>query len=37
VAFGLTEPQIVGMALVVQGTGSWLYFHRQQRAELAAA
>jgi phosphatidylglycerol:prolipoprotein diacylglycerol transferase len=37
VAFGLTEPQIVGMALVVLGTGSWLYFHRQQRAELAAA
>jgi phosphatidylglycerol:prolipoprotein diacylglycerol transferase len=30
VAFGLTEPQIVGICLVVLGIGSWIYF--QQRA-----
>ncbi|MCZ6569691.1 MAG: prolipoprotein diacylglyceryl transferase [Deltaproteobacteria bacterium] len=28
VAFGLTEPQIVGVALLVLGGGSWLYFRR---------
>ena len=37
VAFGLTEPQIVGLALVVLGVGSWLYLQRQRRAELLAA
>jgi phosphatidylglycerol:prolipoprotein diacylglycerol transferase len=34
VAFGLTEPQIVGVALLVLGIGSWLYF--QRRGSLAA-
>ena len=34
VAFGLTEPQIVGVALLVIGIGSWLYF--QRRGSLAA-
>ena len=34
VAFGLTEPQIVGAALIVVGVASWLYF---QRRELVAA
>lgn len=34
VAFGLTEPQIVGVALLVLGIGSWLYF--QRRESLAA-
>jgi phosphatidylglycerol:prolipoprotein diacylglycerol transferase len=29
VAFSLTEPQIVGIALLVVGAGSWLYFQRQ--------
>ncbi len=29
VAFGLTEPQIVGVALLVLGIGSWLYFQRR--------
>ena len=28
VALGLTEPQIVGLALLVLGVGSWLYFRR---------
>ena len=35
VAFGLTEPQIVGILLVVLGVGSWIWF--QRRAELATA
>ena len=26
VAFGLTEPQIIGISLVVLGTGGWLYY-----------
>jgi len=30
VAFGLTEPQIVGIALLVLGIGSWLYFLRRE-------
>ena len=34
VAFGLTEPQIVGVALLVLGIGSWLYF--QRRGSVAA-
>jgi phosphatidylglycerol:prolipoprotein diacylglycerol transferase len=29
VAFGLTEPQIVGIALIVAGVSSWLYFQRK--------
>ena len=32
---GLTEPQIVGIALIVVGSASWLYF-RTRRASLAA-
>lgn len=36
VAFGLTEPQIVGVALIVTGVSSWLYFwRRDQRVALA--
>jgi phosphatidylglycerol:prolipoprotein diacylglycerol transferase len=35
VAFGLTEPQIVGFALIVVGVSSWLYF--QRRAVAVAA
>jgi phosphatidylglycerol:prolipoprotein diacylglycerol transferase len=36
VAFGLTEPQIVGIALIVTGVSSWLYFwRRDQRVALA--
>ncbi len=34
VALGLTEPQIVGLALLVLGVGSWLYF--QRRGSVAA-
>jgi phosphatidylglycerol:prolipoprotein diacylglycerol transferase len=30
VAFGLTEPQIVGAALIVGGVASWLYFRRRE-------
>ncbi len=29
VAFGLTEPQIVGLALIVVGVSSWLYYYRK--------
>jgi phosphatidylglycerol:prolipoprotein diacylglycerol transferase len=32
VAFGLTEPQIVGIALVLIGTGSWIWFQRREVA-----
>jgi phosphatidylglycerol:prolipoprotein diacylglycerol transferase len=32
VAFGLTEPQIVGICLLALGIGSWLYFQRQAEA-----
>jgi prolipoprotein diacylglyceryltransferase len=32
---GLTEPQIVGIALIVGGSASWLYF-RTRAAPLAA-
>lgn len=35
VAFGLTEPQIVGIGLVATGVGSWVWF--QRRESLAAA
>jgi prolipoprotein diacylglyceryltransferase len=36
VALGLTEPQIVGIALIVTGITSWLYFwRRDQRVALA--
>ena len=30
VAFGLTEPQIVGVCLVVGGAGSWIWFQRRE-------
>jgi phosphatidylglycerol:prolipoprotein diacylglycerol transferase len=33
VVFGLTEPQIVGIGLIISGVSSWLYFlRREQRA-----
>jgi phosphatidylglycerol:prolipoprotein diacylglycerol transferase len=32
VAFSLTEPQIVGICLLVLGAGSWLYFQRHAEA-----
>ena len=35
VAFGLTEPQIVGIALVVIGAISWLYFARREEPATA--
>ena len=35
VLFGLTEPQIVGIALIAGGSAAWLYF--RQRAARAAA
>jgi phosphatidylglycerol:prolipoprotein diacylglycerol transferase len=35
VAFGMTEPQWVGIGLIVIGVGGWLYF--QRRAEPVAA
>jgi phosphatidylglycerol:prolipoprotein diacylglycerol transferase len=37
VLFGLTEPQIVGLALVVGGVGSWLFFRQRLEPEVAAA
>lgn len=36
VAFGLTEPQIVGICLVLLGVGSWLYFQRHPTGSVAA-
>lgn len=33
VALGLTEPQWIGVGLVVAGVGGWLYFHFQRAAE----
>jgi phosphatidylglycerol:prolipoprotein diacylglycerol transferase len=32
VLFGLTEPQLIGLALVVIGISLWLYFFRADRA-----
>ncbi len=32
VALGLTEPQFVGIGLIVVGVGSWLYFHAKARS-----
>ena len=32
VAIGLTEPQIVGVALILVGMASWLYFQRRSAA-----
>jgi phosphatidylglycerol---prolipoprotein diacylglyceryl transferase len=36
VAFGLTEPQIVGIALIAIGTSSWLYFQAQRERAVTA-
>jgi phosphatidylglycerol:prolipoprotein diacylglycerol transferase len=33
VAFGLTEPQIIGLSLVLLGAGSWIYYWRKARAQ----
>jgi phosphatidylglycerol:prolipoprotein diacylglycerol transferase len=35
VAFSLTEPQIVGIVLLVLGVGSWLYIQRHSEAATA--
>jgi phosphatidylglycerol:prolipoprotein diacylglycerol transferase len=35
VGLGLTEPQWIGVALVIAGVTSWLWFARQQRAQAA--
>jgi phosphatidylglycerol:prolipoprotein diacylglycerol transferase len=31
VAFGLTEPQLIGVAMIVAGLGGWVYFARSRR------
>jgi len=36
VALGLTEPQWIGLGLLVIGVGSWLYFRAQDRREEAS-
>ena len=36
VALGLTEPQWIGVALVVAGLGGWLYYRGQRTREAAA-
>ncbi len=35
VALGMTEPQWIGVALIVIGVGGWLYFSTRARAEAA--
>jgi len=37
VALGLTEPQWIGIALMVAGVGGWLYYQRRQRARESTA
>ena len=37
VALGFTEPQFVGMGLIVLGVGGWLYFYRRDREKLVTA
>jgi phosphatidylglycerol:prolipoprotein diacylglycerol transferase len=37
VAFGLTEPQLVGIGLILIGTCSWLYFFQAQRQSAVPA
>jgi phosphatidylglycerol:prolipoprotein diacylglycerol transferase len=37
VLFGLTEPQLIGVALVVIGVSLWLYYFRADRMESAAS
>lgn len=36
VAFGLTEPQIVGIALFVGGVSAWVYFQRTEHSAVPA-
>jgi len=36
VALGLTEPQWIGLGLVLLGLGGWLHFHRSQPVEAPA-
>ena len=37
VAFGFTEPQFVGMGLIVLGVGGWLYFFRREGEKIVRA
>lgn len=37
VALGMTEPQWIGVGLLVAGIAGWLYYHRQGRAQEAGA
>jgi hypothetical protein len=32
VALGLTEPQLIGLGLIVLGVGGWVYFQRRRAA-----
>jgi prolipoprotein diacylglyceryltransferase len=36
VIFGLTEPQVIGVGLMLLGCGLWIYYSRRPRAEGAA-
>jgi phosphatidylglycerol:prolipoprotein diacylglycerol transferase len=36
VAFGLTEPQLVGIALILTGGSAWLYFRRREQSAVLA-
>lgn len=33
VAFGMTEPQLIGCGLIVLGVGGWLYFRRREASQ----
>ena len=35
VALGLTEPQWIGIGLVITGVGTWIYYRRQDAAQVA--
>ena len=37
VVLGLTEPQLIGVALIVVGSGLWLYFRSQDAAAAGPA
>jgi phosphatidylglycerol:prolipoprotein diacylglycerol transferase len=37
VLFDLTEPQLVGIGLILAGVGGWLYFRRREQAGGAGA
>ena len=37
VALGFTEPQLVGMGLIVLGVGGWLYYYRRDREKFVTA